>query len=457
MTIDVKEPRSDGWWMLRLARKLERRQARLARLHAYYVGDPPLPTGAENAREAYKAFQRKARLNVAELSVEAVRDRMTPIGLQTAVNGDETGDAEAWRLWRATGMGVKVADVLENMLALGDGYMIAGLDEKDGLVVTAEDPRQVVTEHDPRDQRRTLAGLKMFHDDVEDMDFAYLYVPGGVRVARQPRKAQASRGPRFSPASWEWDDDLSGDFPSGLDDVMTVVRFRNKRGIAEFETHMDVCDRINHMLLQRMVIAVMQAFRQRAVKGDLPTVYPAGHPRAGEEIDYEGLFVADPGALWLIPGAADIWESAQADISPLLAAVRDDILHFAAVTRTPAAMLNPDLANQTAEGATFAREGLVFKVEDRIERASEALIDVASLMFRLTGDTERARRDRINVLWAPAERRSLAEKADAASKAAADLPLRARLITIWQLTPAEADRIIEAMASEAQPADKPAA
>jgi hypothetical protein len=447
--IDVKVPQSPGWWLQRLSRKLEvRNKTRLTLLAAYYAGDPPLPTGAENAKSAYQAFQKKARLNLAELASEAVRERITPTGIRTGVVADETGDKVAWQRWRATGMDVKVADVLESMFSLGDGYMVGGFDDDENVVVTAEDPRQVVTAHDPMDQRKVRAALKMFHDADAGLDLAYVYLPGQVHVASR-RRLRLTGGPlRFSASQWEWDEERSSDWPEGMEDVMPVVRFRNRRGIAEFEPHLDLLDRINHMILQRMVIATMQAFRQRAIKGELPEFYPEGHPQAGEPIDYDGLFVADPGALWQIPATADIWESAQTDIRPILDAVKDDLIHYAAVTRTPLPMVNPDSANQTAEGATAAREGLVFKVEDRIMRVSDALIDVLSLMFRLSGDEKRAERDKLEVIWAPIERRSLAERADAASKAANDMPREARLVEIWQMPPATAKRYAAELKAE---------
>lgn len=449
MPIDTTVPESPGWWLQRLSRKLEaRNRDRLTRLDAYRRGNPPLPTSAQNAHRAYQAFQKKARLNLAQLAVETARERMTPTGIRTGAGGDQNGDEQAWLWWQANGMDVKVADVFDSMLSLGDGYMIVGLDECDEVVITAEDPRQVVTEHDPLDQRRVRAALKMFHDPVAEADFAYLYLPGELHVASRPRRTYRTVSHRFSSATWEWDEERSDAYAPGLEDAVLVVRFRNRHGVGEFEDHLDVLDRINHELLQRMVITTMQAFRQRAIKGDLPEHYPEGHPQAGEPIDYDEIFVADPGALWMIPGAAEMWESSQTDIRPLLDAVKDDVQHFCAVTRSFVPMFQNDGANQTAEGASTAREGQVFRVEDRIMRAKDGLIDVLALAFRLKGDEQRAQRDQLAVLWAPVERRSLAERADAASKAAADMDVETRLVEIWQFTPSQAREIADKLRME---------
>jgi hypothetical protein len=61
----------------------------------------------------------------------------------------------------------------------------------------------------------------------------------------------------------------------------------------------------------------------------------------------------------------------------------------------------------------------VFKATDRITQASESLEAVMSLAFLFTGDTERARRGDMEVLWAPPDRVTMAEKYDAAVKALA--------------------------------------
>lgn len=465
MPINSQVERSPGWWIKRLTAVLadQRRARRLQMLWNYLRGNPPLPEGAENAREAYQAFQKKARSNFAELIVAAMSERMTPVGFRTAVDADATGDAEVGDLWTTARLDTTSADVHDLMLALGEAYVIVGpVDPDTGVpAVTREDPRFMVAESDPVNPNRLLAALKVLRDDVAGEDRAYLFLPAGdgrkfaeVHVAVRkstgfelpgsatyvPWNETDRRGPRlpFDGRSWNWDEERSGPLPHNR---IPVVKFENKYGMGEFETHIDLLDRINHQILQRMTIAVMQAFRQRAIKG-LPMVYPPGHSKAGQEIDYAGIFTADPAAMWHLPADAEMWESAINDLTPILSAVRADLEHLGAVTRTPLHMLAPAGVNQSAEGASLSREGLIFKVDDRIARTSHSWALVMSLMLLHAGEPERADLAKLRVIWAPTNRLSLAERADAATKLKDILPRRTLLIEVMGYTPAAADRIM---------------
>lgn len=461
MPIDVETALSPGWWMLRLARKLEYKQPDLELLDRHYRGNPPLPEGAENAQSAYKAFQKKARLNLAELAVDAVLDRMIPVGFQTGAEGDEAGDAEARKIWVANGLDVEATEVHRNMLVLRDGYVIVGApDPETGIpVITAEDPRQVVSFHDPVQQRKIRAGAKFFHDPELERDFAYLYMPGHVFVAsREARYTTKHPSVRFSSSGWEWDADRGGAdglaLPDGNETAMPLVRFRNKSGLGEFETHIDVLDRINHMILQRMVIATFQAFKQRVLKVD-PEDMPEKDPDTGEVIDYDKIFSADPGALWRLPATADIWESGQVDLQPILSSVKDDIQHFAAVTRTPLFYITPDAANGSAMGAEQMREGLVFKAKDRRRRAEPSWNQVMALAFRFQGDKARSELTSLRTIWEPEVRYSLAERADAASKAGTDIPWAEKMTSIWQYPPEKVAEMQAAHDAEVEAATPP--
>lgn len=464
MPIDTKVVRSPGWWMQRLFNMLadRRRRNRLQQLYDYHRGRAPLPQGAENAREAFQAFQAKARSNFAELIVSVMSERMTVTGFRTAVDDDVSGDAEVGALWMRAGMDVTSADVHDLMLALSEAFVVVGPVDPDlgAPLVTCEDPRYMVAEVDPANPRRMLAALKVLRNDIDGQDRAYLYLPGEVWVAvRRTRSSDVlppvgpaivSEDPHlppiitFNPQGWEWDRERSGKLPHGR---MPVVRFTNKYLMGEYETHLDLLDRINHMILQRMVIATMQAFRQRAVKG-LPYVYPEDHPQAGEEINWDKVFTADPAALWQLPPDADMWESAVNDLTPILSAVKNDLEHLASVTRTPMHMLTPAGDNQSAEGASLAREGLVFKVRDRIARTSHPWQQVMSLVLLNAGQPERADLSKLQTIWAPPERLSLTERAQAVSQMKELLPTRTMLITVMGMSPAEADRTMTEIEDE---------
>jgi hypothetical protein len=459
--IDVETPGSPGWWIKRLADKLEARRERLEKLNAYLRGDPPLPKSAANARDTYREIQKKARLNLAELCIEAVLDRMVPVGFQTGAVQDALGDERARDIWNANELDVESTEVHRLMLGLGDGYAIVGApDEETGIpTITAEDPRQVVTIHDPARQSKIRAALKIFHDSELDQDFAYLYVPGRVWVAyRDSKRSVKDPAVQFSAGSWDWDFGRGGSdgqaLPPGCETAMPVVRFRNKRGEGQFENHTDLLDRVNHMILQRMVIATFQAFKQRGIKADdrdMPE-----RDEHGNKIDYDEIFSADPGALWKLPKDAEMWESGAVDLQPILNATKEDKMDFAALTRTPLYWFLPDAANASATGADAQQEGAVNQAEDRIRRASTGWNRLMATAFRFMGDTERANLSTLRTLWQPAKRYSLTERSDAGVKAeASGVPWETRMREIWQFTPTQIEQMKAQRAEEAANAPTP--
>lgn len=434
MPIDVTETRSPGWWLKRLLAKLGDSQDRYNTLDLYYRGENGIPAHAhKSVREAYRRLMSMSRTNFAELVVEPVRERMVPVGFRTGAEGDELGDKVAWRFWQANALDADSSLVHRWSLSMSLAHVIVGPTDDDiGVpLITPEDPREVAVELDPVRKRKAVAALKVFADDSEGVQRAYLYLPGVVYKAVRALPTAGSLG--WDPTGFEWDGDVQI-LPAP---VVPVVSFPNKdrHGVGEFEPHLPILDRINYTILNRLEIATLQAFRQRALKGDMPMT-----DEAGNDINYDHIFESGPDALWMLPEGVDIWESGGVDLGPIRSAIRDDIQDLAAVTRTPLFYLTPDAANGSAEGASLMREGLVFKTQDRIVQASEAWEQVMSLAFLFAGDTERAKRADMEVLWAPPERRSLAERADAASKAQ-DLPWRSRMTEIWQFSPQMVDRM----------------
>ena len=332
--IDTEVERSPGWWVKMLAGKLHDRRAgqlsynrrRWSRaavesskvrpgldlLDDYFRGDPPLRKDIhEGWAEPFRQFVRMGRLNLADLLVSATGNRMGIRDFKTAAAGDEFGDAEARRIMEANELDLVSSDVHDYMLALGDGYLMVTPPDstREIPLMTAESPLTTITAHDAA-TGEPLAGLKMFRDEWLEQDWAYLFLPAknngtdeGLHVARMEGKSSlgANSWFRFSSQRWDWVPDMRDTVPGGH---MPIIRFKNKRGVGEFEHHLDHLDRINDKIFNEWWIGKINGFRQRAVK-NLPD-----EDTAGNIVDYTGMFVSSPDALWQLPEDAEIWESA---------------------------------------------------------------------------------------------------------------------------------------------------
>lgn len=296
-----------------------------------------------------------------------------------------------------------------------------------------------------------LAALKIYRDDLTNSDVAVLYRKDYARVARHVGKnsilpSKTAQRWMFRGNNWDWDTPTTPEAEAGdfwvndegnyvtptYSEFPPVFRLSNRGGKGEFEKHLPTLERINHTILQRMIIIAFQAFRQRGVKG-VPNV-----DEEGKEIDYADIFSADPGAVWLLPAAADFWESGQADITPVLTAVKDDIIHLAVSSSTPLFSVVPDAANGSAEGAALQREGLIFKTEACIALADMAFCRMIGTAFKILGDEQRGDVAEISSVWASPRRSSLQERATAAVQAkVAGVPWRTLMEKFIELTPDE--------------------
>jgi len=445
------EPLTPQWWLRRLLLRLSDGAPHYDMLDRYYDGDNGIPVGTTKAiKDAYLRLMRMARMNYAELIVDAVRERMIPSGFRTGASNDRNGDAAAWDIWQGNSLDADCNLVHTPMLAMGAAYAIVGPVDPDlGVpLITAEDPRQTIVEHVPGRRRVVRAALKVFRDDAAQLDVAYLYLRQTVYTFVRERATVVPETHERANA-WLVQGGLLGLGGWLVDNVqqlpaavgVPVVSFLNNpdtnhvtRG--EYEVHRGVLDRINYMILQRLEVATLQAFRQRAVKG-VPD-----RDEHGVEINYDDVFALDPAALWILPETADIWESGVVDLGPIRSSVRDDVQDLAACTRTPLYYLIPDTAQGSAEGALTQREAITFKVADRDRTTGESWEQVMSLAFAYLGDAERAARRGMECLWQPPERFSLAQRADAAVKAqASGVPWRTIMEEIWQFSPQQVDRM----------------
>lgn len=452
MAISVTKKNSPGWWLEKCFTKRAAGLARFDELDAWRRGEPPAPQAVKEAREAFKEFESESVTNWAQLIVALLRERLGVRDIRTGASGDDP-DEVAWAYWLSSSLDVEFSTFVDTMLWAGDTYAMVGEDDDGEVSVTPQDPRDVVTFHDPVRQSRYRAAARFLHDGDECKDYVYLSVAGQyfedglarVFVAAKPGDGNASTS--FDAKAWAWDKDQGGSEGLPLKhSLVPVVRLRNTGGMGEFEPFLPQLRRINRFTFQLSVIILYQAYKQRAILADVDDPDQAARDGLADTFnveDLEDVLTSDPGSWFLLPSGSKIWESTQADTQGLVQAIKAEQLSLAAVARRPMGMFAPD--NQSASGANFTREGLTFAVEDKQKRLRRFLVDVFHLVFLTAGDEKRSDKKNIRVSFTPADRYTITDKASATSQVSSVLPLRTILREVWQMSPDE----IQAVESEA--------
>lgn len=423
------------WWVERLSRTLTRKAPKVRQLANYACGDHPLPEGDERARELFKAFQRKARTNYCGLVVSSVNERLHVEGIRAGASGDSHTDAASWNVWQRNNLDADSELVHDCALTLRESFVVVGFDGT-SAVTSVESPFDVVAEAHPLDRRTLRAALKVWADDVTDNRHAVLFLPDSIHYATAPKL-----GSVFGHVEWtETADDFESapaGYPNPLGRV-PVVRFVNRPtitndGRAEFEDAIDVQDRINNVVLDRLVIAKLQTYRQRWVKG-MPSEDEDGSP-----LDLP--FVPGVDMLWSVdadPSEVEFGEFSQVDLRPLLESARDDVTAFVTLTGLPPHYVAGDLVNASADALAAAEARLVAKVRSRMRAFGEAWEQVLDLAAAWEG---RELPDDAELIWADPERKTDAQLADAAvKKQAAGVPWRQRMEDL-HYSPQQIDRM----------------
>jgi SPP1 Gp6-like portal protein len=330
------------------------------------------------------------------------------------------GDPDARKVWMANDMDYQMENLLLDCATYGEGYLLVSeVDEDtDEPKITVESPRVCHVFPDPTKPTRSLAGVRIWQDDVIGRVMAVLYLPEATMVFMGPENSSentvstALQVEAFSLVAVE-------ENPTG---EVTLVRARWKPdGTAEAENVYSVQDRINLTILDRMVVSKSQAYRQRWMTGgQIAERYKKrvgpGAQLAGQ-IDQKPPF--DPGAdtLWHVPAHdAKFGDFDQADITQILEAVRDDVVDMASLTQTPAHYLMGRMANVSGDTLVQAESGFVAKVKMRSRSVGWAVEKAMRLVFKYKGEEEKAKEAEAEIIWMDPEVRPLSEKADAAMK-----------------------------------------
>lgn len=420
MPLYLGEPGSPDWWLARLSQKLLDRGQRYNLLERYYGGDHPLPLGDWRYKRALKILQKKARTNYCQLIADSPVERMRVQGFRFGLSNN-TADQDSSAIWEANDMDLQSGLVHLSSAVFGDSYVMVSPppDGDQWPLVTPEDPRYCITEADPMRPRRVRAALKMWLDEAANEMYALVYTPEwiaymvtpatGVEELAWPQTPRITHHAEIAHMAWRIDGIV--DNPWG---VVPIVRFPWRPGWGnesrgEFEGIIDIQDRINATVLDRMVISRAQAYKQRWAKGIAVEKDSDGRARPP----------FDPGAdiLWVTPKAdADFGEFREADIRQVLDAVRHDVQDLAAISKTPPHYLIGEIVNASGDALKAAETGLVSKVMDRMRIVGASWEQVMKLCFIVLGERDKGVEPGVETIWADPESRSRAELADAALK-----------------------------------------
>lgn len=430
---------SPEWWANRLHKEMRDREIGrgwsqetlsnergvrppLKLLDAWRRNEPPLPSGGSQSwQREWSHVLRMTRTNAAELVVSSRTERIVPLGWTTAADSDADGDQKAEEIAKRNNLRTVVGEAIEDMLALGDGYLIATKSNGKARILRGTPFATITAERGGE----TIAALHLDHDTWRGVHEAWLFLApreqgdrGALMIARK------EKGGRY-----EWTSD-GGSFPARH---FPVTRLRNKDGVGEFERSLSDLTRINDSLFNRLVLTKLQAHRQRglqrpALKGDDPEI----------DIEFDPAdFETGPNALWDLPPGVSIWESAAADLTPVRSIVDDEFRILASTTKTPIWVMLPGSQNQSATGSEKADSAFLSLVADRQHRVDVALSRVLAAAFAIEGDEERADPTKIGTLWAPQERYSLTEKARAFAAAYGKMPFDKLATDVWQVPPSD--------------------
>ncbi len=405
-------PVTPSEWLPVLAARMDAQTPRIAWLRRYIENDAPLPEMGANVRESWQRFQKQSRTNWAELITSALAERIIPNGVEVGDGHDSDLTSAAQRLWRDSRLDLVIPDCVASMLRYRVGYLTVWSDPG-GARITADTPETMIVAADPLQPWRVRAALKWWRDSDAESDFAIVWCAIGWQLFSRviwvnPAEAADRRIRHNRAAAGKWE--AASEFHvTGA--PPPVIPMENPDGCGEFELHTDIIDRINAGILERRVTSAMQAWRQRAAKGDLPE-----KDLEGNDIDWSAVFESAPGAVWNLPAGIDLWESQVTDIRPLLDGSRDDLRQLSAVSRTPLNSLIPDSQNQSATGAAATKESHILKAKKRVKVAEVAASAAIAQALIVDGfDVQ----DTVRTTFEPPEHVSLTEKYTAAQMAIA--------------------------------------
>jgi hypothetical protein len=457
----------------RLSAELDKRIKRHERVEPYIEGNCPLPAAVTQARltKVYRYLMPQAEAPWGSLIVDSKLDRLEVAGLRD-VDNPEAAERTWAEAWAPNEMDSE--SKLAHGAALLDGRCYATVwPGADGTPdIALDDATQMVVEFGEGSRRKRTAALRRWKDG--DTLFATLYRPEGIYKFQGPKGSASTTTDEWEKREVDGEDwPLANPFPSGKVPVVEIAinrrlkpgRFPYARG--EFEHCLGLIDRINLLTFLGLIVAFWQGFPIRGVGGEKirhqVLVDDDGNPIIDEQTGKEKTKAEPP--IEIRPDSFFQFENPDARLLEFKGADRsnlsifDELQQLAVISKTPRHYLPMEggisnIATETVnayEGAMHAAvTGHKASVGGGWEEVNRLCGEVLEKPVVLSARAE--------TVWMDHESRSLAERADAASKlkdvlpqmAVAELALNASQEQIARWTAEGAANPLVAIAAQLQ-------
>jgi len=443
----------------RLSKELDKRVTRHEKIEPYLEGECPLPPAVTQARltKVYRHLMPVAEAPWGSLIVDAKLDRLEVSGLRDA---DEAAAKRVWsEAWQPNSMDSE--SKLAHAAALLDGrcYATVWADSEGKPDIALDDVTQMVLEFAEGSRRKRTAALRRWSEGEGDKKtiYATLYRPDGLY------KFQGKEGEgQSAKVHWEKrvveDEEWPLELPERLEGTVPVVeiavnrrlkpgRYPHARG--EFAHCTGLIDRINLLTFLGLVVAIWMGFPLRGILGgkiqrrilrdddDNPLVdEQSGKPKT----EAVPPFDAHPDSVFQVEGPdVRLAEFQAADRKNL--SIFDELQQLAVISKTPRHYfpMEGGISNIATETVNAYEGAMHAAVTGHKSTLGEGWEEVNRLCGRILGVEISQRAE---MVWMDHESRSLAERADAASKlkdvvpamAIAELALNAtqEQISRWQ-------------------------
>lgn len=409
---------------------LDRRAKQFRRLELYTTGECPLPPAITkaNVTKAYRMLMQFAQTNYGRLIVKSATSRLQVGGIRT---GNEELDGALWDIWQANRLDAESRRAHDTALTHGRAFAIIWPDRDENPQVTFEDPSTCLVEYREGSRYDRVSAIRRWVDADTEIPHVTLYTPDAIYKFKGPGKGRGEPGTKWErrvPDGEPWPlPNAFGVVPAVELAVNRKLRSGDRYGSSygDFESVVGLLDRINVLEFLRLVIAFSAGFPIRAVIGDKILYDDNGDPIAPYKL------AADVIAQFEDPNTK-LQEIPAADIKNFGDAIDHDVETLAGITQTPSYYLRSvPIQNVSADAIIASDSPLNARIEDHkpdLSEGHEEILRVAAVMTSI-GDVPAG----AQVHWVNKEARSIAAKADAASKLANVMPWQFIAEEIFQL------------------------